>query len=101
MTPMNDAIIVAIGLAAVIADAIRDKRHYGKSYPRWHRQFRRFRPVFIWRKVQNRWHIAKQLGFLAPHAVIAYGLPIEYTAIYIIGGALAWRCVKVPKWWDD
>lgn len=95
-----------------LADSITDKRKEAKIYPRWHKRFRRFRPHWLWRKLQNRWHLWKQLRYLLPAvyiwSVVVYSVWVllGWIAAVLVGIGLVimawclWRVVEKPIWWD-
>jgi len=99
---MTEYIVVGLMLVAVACDAWRDKRASHTGYRDWHREYPIFKPQFIWRKVQNRWHIVKQISFLLPHIVILYWVAQQawwLGTAYIVGGAIAWALPKAPEHW--
>ena len=91
-----------------LADSIRDKRSSDKSY---RNPFEKFKPYFLWRKFQDKWHIWKQISFILPlsfiwitvisvSATISYVLAIVLGVVLIIAAWAVWKIIKSPIWWD-
>lgn len=112
---MIQAFFVTLGvivvLVASVADSIADKRSSQVNYPRWHKRFKFFRPKFIWKPLQNRWHVAKQLRFKLPMAYIYLLVVYAASTIHPLAAVLlsaglpiaayaAWAIIEPPIWWD-
>jgi hypothetical protein len=101
---MVESFVVCIMLVCVMCDAYRDKRLSHKGYYSWHKQYKQFKPIFLWRKFQNRWHIAKQISFILPHIIVLCWVAQEswtLAIIYVCASPVLWSLPKPPDHWND
>lgn len=94
-----------------LADSITDKRHSAKAYPEWHALYAKFKPHWLWEKLQNRWHVWKQSRYFSPASYIWLGAScrvwealgmtagIVFGACVAIGVLCLWAMVEPPDWW--
>jgi len=84
-------ILCIIILIACVCDKARDKYH---ANPQWRTRYPRLMlvPTFLWRKFQDRWHIAKQVGFLLPLGLLDY-------LIYWVYGDWILALLMIPVAW--
>ena len=101
-------ILGALIMVASVADSARDKN---RDTPSWRRLyvFPRWVPGIIRRKFQDRWHAAKQIGFIVPMASMALWAVWDVDLVYAVVGflllailaALAWsRAIPKPAHWS-
>lgn len=111
---MEPAMIILgaiILMVSAVADSIRDKRADHVVYPGYHKRYRKFKPYWLWRKLQNKWHVWKQVSYMLPAAyiwmvvtVMCYSIAPTIGVLAGIGLPLAvfglWGIVSDPVWWD-
>lgn len=99
-------IIVSIILLACVCDKARDAY---RSNADWRTVYPRMMlvPRWLWRKFQDRWHIAKQIGFLLPLGVLDFLVWYVYgdwmLAVAVIPiAAIVWRyAIPDPDHWSE
>jgi len=93
-------IICIIILIACVCDKTRDKY---SSHPQWRRVYKQFWPKMLWRKVHDRWHIVKNIGFLLPLGFLDYLVYREDWILALVMLPLSYvvwdRVVKAPEHW--
>ena len=105
------ALLCVVSLLSCYADAIRDKYRSNIEFRRLYR-FPKWVPGFVARKLQDRWHIWKQVGFLLPQAalvVVVYSVAADWiggvfafalAVLLAAGGQVVWLVVPKPDHWE-